>query len=193
MSNKKKHANKSNVRKTTSPPVTGNPAGSSPAKSAKSSSSAPQKLSKKTSKKGVLANPLNLVWIGLAVVAVVAIAVFLLTREPAYTNSLTDTITVEEAYQKYQAGTFVLDVRTQEEWDEFHAPNTTHIPLDDLESRLSELPQGEEIVVICRSGNRSQEGRDILLENGFTAVTSVEGGLKEWSAAGYPLEGTPPG
>jgi rhodanese-related sulfurtransferase len=136
---------------------------------------------------------MNLVWIGLGVVAVVAVAVFLLTRPPATTNSVPDTITVDEAYQKYQAGTFVLDVRTQEEWDEFHAPNTTHIPLDDLESRLSELPQGEEIVVICRSGNRSQEGRDILLENGFTAVSSVDGGLKEWSAAGYPLEGTPPG
>jgi rhodanese-related sulfurtransferase len=123
---------------------------------------------------------------------VVVVGVFLLNRQPATANTLPETITVEEAYEKYQAGTFVLDVRTQEEWDEYHAPDTTHIPLDELESRLNELPQGEEVVVICRSGNRSQQGRDILLDNGFTAVTSVDGGLKEWSAAGYPIEGTRP-
>ena len=128
----------------------------------------------------------------MAGVGVIILVSYLLNREPEYANSLPDTISVEEAYQKYQAGTFVLDVRTQEEWDEYYAPNTTHIPLDELESRLSELPQDEEIVVICRSGNRSDDGRDILLQNGFSAVTSVDGGLKEWSAAGYPIEGTRP-
>jgi rhodanese-related sulfurtransferase len=51
---------------------------------------------------------------------------------------------------------FVLDVRTQEEWDEFHAPNTTFIPLDQLPARLNELPRpGDRIV--CRTGNRSQQ------------------------------------
>lgn len=100
-------------------------------------------------------------------------------------------ISVEEAYQLYQGGAFVLDVRTQEEWDEYHAPNTTLIPLDELESRLNELPKDQEIVVICRSGNRSKQGRDILIEAGFDAV-SVAGGLKEWNASSYPVEGTPP-
>lgn len=97
-------------------------------------------------------------------------------------------ISVDEAYQKYQEGTFLLDVRTPEEWDEYHAPNTTLIPLDELEFRLDELPEGEEIVVVCRSGNRSQIGRDILLSNGFDQTTSVSGGLKAWRAAGYPIE-----
>ena len=97
-------------------------------------------------------------------------------------------ISVDEAYQMYQEGTFVLDVRTQEEWDDFHAPNTTLIPLDQLESRLDELPQNEGIVVICRSGNRSQVGRDTLLNNGFQSATSVAGGLTEWRDAGYPIE-----
>ncbi len=97
-------------------------------------------------------------------------------------------ISVDKAYQKYQAGVFLLDVRTQEEWDEYHAPNTTLIPLDDLESRLDELPQNEEIVVVCRSGNRSQVGRDILRNNGFEQTTSMSGGLKAWRAAGYPVE-----
>ena len=97
-------------------------------------------------------------------------------------------ISVDEAHQIYQEGVFLLDVRTQEEWDDFHAPNSVHIPLDQLESRHTELPQGEQIAVICRSGNRSQAGRDILLKNGFEAVTSVAGGLNAWREAGYPIE-----
>ena len=101
---------------------------------------------------------------------------------------LPDEISVDEAFQKYQDGAFVLDVRTQEEWDEYHAPNTTLIPLDELESRLDEVPQNEEIVVVCRSGNRSQVGRDILRNNGFGQTTSMSGGLKAWRAAGYPIE-----
>lgn len=101
---------------------------------------------------------------------------------------LPDEISVSEAHQLYQDGVFFLDVRTQEEWDDFHAPNTTHIPLDQLESRYTELPMDEEIVVVCRSGNRSQTGRDILRDNGFVDVTSMAGGLNAWQSAGYPIE-----
>jgi rhodanese-related sulfurtransferase len=97
-------------------------------------------------------------------------------------------ISVSEAYNKYQNGAFVLDVRTQAEWDEFHAPNTTLIPLDQLSSRLNEIPRTKEIVVVCRSGNRSQQGRDILLNDGFEQVTSMQGGLNEWRTSGYPVE-----
>jgi rhodanese-related sulfurtransferase len=101
-------------------------------------------------------------------------------------------ITVQEAYGKYQQGVFFLDVREQSEWDEYHIPNTTLIPLGELPNRLNELPKGQPIVVVCRSGNRSQSGRDILLDAGFTNVTSMSGGLKEWSSQGYPIDGTRP-
>ena len=97
-------------------------------------------------------------------------------------------ISVSEAYTRYQNGAFVLDVRTPEEWNDFHAPGTTLIPLDQLASRLNELPRDKEIVVVCRSGNRSQQGRDILLNAGFQQVTSMQGGLNEWRANGYPVE-----
>ena len=107
-------------------------------------------------------------------------------------NALPAEISVAAAYQKYQEGAFLLDVRQPEEWDEYHATGATLIPLGELASRLDEVPSDREIVVICRSGNRSQEGRDILLANGFTAVTSVSGGMLNWSAAGYPIEGTAP-
>jgi rhodanese-related sulfurtransferase len=125
-------------------------------------------------------------------VVIVAIIIYLIAVSSGGSASQPREISVEQAYQKYQAGAFLLDIRTQEEWNEYHAPNTTLIPLDQLQARMSELPRDKEIVVICRSGNRSQQGRDILLSGGFTQVTSMAGGLKEWSALGYPIEGTRP-
>lgn len=100
-------------------------------------------------------------------------------------------ISTEEAFQLYENGTFFLDVRTQEEWDAFHAPNSTLIPLDQLSDRIGELPKDEFIVVVCRSGNRSASGRDILLKAGFSQVTSMAGGLTEWTSRGYPTTSTP--
>ncbi len=128
----------------------------------------------------------------LAVVALVIILLVLWGNSRAKRNntpaSLPPEISVSEAYTKYQNGAFLLDVRTQEEWNDFHAPNTTLIPLDQLPARLNELPRDREIVVVCRSGNRSQQGRDILLNAGFQQVTRMQGGLNEWRASGYPVE-----
>ena len=128
----------------------------------------------------------------LALLAFVALVVYLIASSAGGTgtSALARDISVDEAYQMYQGGTFVLDVRTQEEWDEYHVPNTTLIPLDQLPNRLSEVPKDKEIVVICRSGNRSQQGRDILLQAGYNA-TSVTGGIKDWYAKGYDIEGAP--
>jgi rhodanese-related sulfurtransferase len=130
----------------------------------------------------------------LGLVALVVLVVYLIASAAgggtASTTGLARDISADEAYKMYQGGTFVVDVRTQEEWDEYHVPNTTLIPLDQLPNRLSELPKDKEIVVICRSGNRSQEGRDILLSAGYNA-TSMTGGVKEWYAKGYPIEGAP--
>jgi rhodanese-related sulfurtransferase len=129
----------------------------------------------------------------LGLVALVVLVVYLIASSAgggAATSGLARDISVDEAYQMYQGGTFVVDVRTQEEWDEYHVPNTTLIPLDQLPNRLNEIPKDKEIVVICRSGNRSKEGRKILLDAGYNA-TSMTGGVKEWYAKGYPIEGAP--
>jgi rhodanese-related sulfurtransferase len=129
----------------------------------------------------------------LTVIAVVALIVYLIATSAGgggATTAMAREVNVDQAYEMYEAGTFVLDVRTQEELDEYHAPNTTLIPLDQLPSRLSELPKDQDILIVCRSGNRSQEARDILLDAGFNA-TSMAGGLKEWYAKGYPTEGQP--
>lgn len=100
-------------------------------------------------------------------------------------------ISVEEAVSKRDAGAFILDVRQPEEWNEFHVPGSMLIPLGELASRADELPKDQEIVIVCRSGNRSAQARDILLSTGFIPVTSMAGGLTQWKAAGYPTVSGP--
>ena len=127
----------------------------------------------------------------LAIVAFIAFIVYLIALAGGDgAGGLPREVGVDQAYQMVQEGAFLLDVRTQQEWDEYHAPQATLIPLDQLKSRLAELPKDREIVVVCRSGNRSQQGRDILLAGGIDA-TSVTGGMKDWYAKGYPIEGMP--
>ena len=127
----------------------------------------------------------------LTLIAVVVIVIVLIALSGQGSGQgLSREVNTDQAYEMYQNGAFVVDVRTQEEWDEYHAPNTTLIPLDQLQSRLAEIPKDREILVVCRSGNRSQQGRDILLSAGYNA-TSMAGGLKEWYAKGYPIEGAP--
>ncbi len=126
-------------------------------------------------------------WVALGVLVLGFLAVgFLRGVGTVSSNRLPLEISVEQAYRLYQQGYFLLDVRTQEEWDSIHVPNATLIPLDQLPQRLNELPKDRPILVICRSGNRSQTGRDILLQNGWNA-TSIRGGLRAWQAAGYPV------
>jgi rhodanese-related sulfurtransferase len=128
----------------------------------------------------------------LVLIAVIVVYFGKDSNQTASESAMPLQITVQEAYPKYQQGVFFLDVREQSEWDTFHIPNTTLIPLGELPNRLNELPKDQPIVVVCRSGNRSQSGRDILLNAGFTNVTSMSGGVTEWSAQGYPIDGTRP-
>lgn len=126
----------------------------------------------------------------LAIVAVIILLIALTGGGENGSGDLPASVSVEEGYQMYQDGMFVLDVRTPEEWNEYHIPNTTLIPLEELPSRLGELPTGQPILVVCRSGNRSQPGRNILLQAGFEAA-SMDGGLKAWRERGYPIVSGP--
>ena len=137
----------------------------------------------------------NLLWIiaGAALILVIALgAVFYWPlNNTAASGNLPSEISVDEAAAKREAGAFILDVREPEEWVEYHIPGATLIPLGELETRASEVPLDREVVVVCRSGNRSQVGRDILLKSDFNQVTSMAGGMIQWSAAGYETVGGP--
>jgi rhodanese-related sulfurtransferase len=128
-------------------------------------------------------------WGGLGIAAIVIIVVLILLIPKITGNTH---ISVAQAYQKYQQDAFFLDVRSQEEWDQVHIANSTLIPLDELQNRLSELPSNRDIVVVCLSGHRSEEGVTILRNAGFSRASCMTDGLTAWKAAGYPLEGSNP-
>jgi len=132
-------------------------------------------------------------WIwGMVALVILGLSVVWLTSQGATeASSYPREISVEDAVAKRDSGAFILDVRQPEEWNEFHVPDSTLIPLGELASRVAELPHDQEIVVVCRSGNRSAQGRDILLNAGFAQVTSMAGGLTQWKAAGFPTVSGP--
>ena len=123
------------------------------------------------------------------VVALIVAAVLIFGPK---SNSLPAEISADQAYQQYQQGAFFLDVRSTDEWNAFHVPGSTLIPLEQLAGRLDEVPRDRQVILVCHSGSRSRSGRDILLNAGFTQVANVTGGLTAWSKAGYPIEGTRP-
>jgi len=125
----------------------------------------------------------------LMLVGIIVAAVFLLQKPERVTaNGLPREVSVQQAAELREQGAFMMDVRELEEWQEFHLPGAVLIPLGELSSRLNEIPKDRPIVVVCRSGNRSAQGRDILLNAGFENVTSMGGGMNQWRAAGYPVE-----
>ncbi|MCS6806859.1 MAG: rhodanese-like domain-containing protein [Blastocatellia bacterium] len=83
-----------------------------------------------------------------------------------------------------------LDVRTPAEFATGRIPGAVNIPLDQLPSRLRELPADPEtiIVVYCKAGHRSVMGFALLRQFGYVNVTSMVGGMDAWRAAGYPIE-----
>lgn len=79
-----------------------------------------------------------------------------------------------------------LDVRSPGEFEDFHLPGTTNIPLDQLMNHLSKLPKDKTIVTICAKGIRSAKASEVLLANGFDTV-NLEGGLDHWLSSGTQL------
>lgn len=83
---------------------------------------------------------------------------------------------------------YVLDVREQYEYDEKHIPNVTLLPMSEIQNRLDEIPTDKEVIITCRSGNRSGQVTEFLEQNGFDNVHNMQGGIVAWEEAGFPVE-----
>lgn len=89
-----------------------------------------------------------------------------------------------------QKDALVLDVRDEGEFKAGHIPNSRHIPLAGIGSRLKELEKFRQrpVVIICRSGSRSGAAAGILKKSGFNNVVVLQGGLAAWAQANLPVE-----
>jgi len=99
---------------------------------------------------------------------------------------------------------FILDVRTPDEFNAAHIKGAVLIPIaslknppgepvlppeDLLANRTDELPDdcNAKILVYCKTGSRSVNASKILVNEGYTNVNNMEGGIKTWIDAGYPV------
>lgn len=89
-------------------------------------------------------------------------------------------VNVKAAKALIADGATLVDVRSEREWRRGHANGAVHIPLDQLESRMVDLPIGTPILTICHSGVRSGIAACRLATHGHQ-VSSVRGGMIAWN------------
>lgn len=64
----------------------------------------------------------------------------------------------------------LVDVRTPQEFSSGSIPNSVNVPLENLYEQLARLKNSKNIVLFCRSGNRSRYAKDLLIRNGIKSV-----------------------
>lgn len=90
---------------------------------------------------------------------------------------------------EHRAEVQVLDVRHYEELDERlgHIGGALCIPLDELRTRLGEVPGERPVVTVCHAGTRSGQATVILRQAGLTRVANLRGGMLLWEQLGLPV------
>ena len=101
------------------------------------------------------------------IVVIITVSIMFGIFKNIFSNS--DTTQMKDIISK---GAFLVDVRTPAEFAEGHVNGSVNIPLDQIQNQLTKFKGKENIVVFCRSGNRSSQAKSILEQNGFTNVTN---------------------
>ena len=87
------------------------------------------------------------------------------------------------ALELVRGGAVLLDVRESSEWNAGHAPQAAHLPLDRINEASKKVVDGKQVVVVCRSGNRSHAATKALISMGYDAI-NLSGGMNAWASAG---------
>ena len=98
--------------------------------------------------------------------------------------SMEEAVTMMEEESSY----IILDVRTTEEYSEKHIPGAINIPNEAIGTEdIPELPDKEQLILVyCRSGNRSKQASEKLVNLGYTNIVEF-GGINDWT--GEPVSG----
>jgi rhodanese-related sulfurtransferase len=97
------------------------------------------------------------------------------------------TVNTFQATRLINDGATVIDVRETAEFAAGHVANSRNIPSGEIDKRLSELPAGKPVVVVCASGSRSARAASVLRKSGRADVFCLDGGLSGWQQAGLPV------
>lgn len=92
----------------------------------------------------------------------------------------------KQAKEMMNRGILLIDVREVSEWNKGHAPGAIHLPLGTLQDNLHRVPRDSQVLVCCRSGNRSAKAVALLTQQGYQAL-DIDGGMAAWDANGLPV------
>lgn len=92
-------------------------------------------------------------------------------------------------FQAKSSQGIIIDVRTSEEIAEGKIAGALEMDyfLPSFQSQVDELPKDKEIFIYCAVGSRSREVAEMLLEQGFTKVYHLSGGIQAWAQNGLPI------
>lgn len=101
----------------------------------------------------------------------------------------TATVTSPELNEllKHGRGPRMIDVRTPAEFETVHIPGAYNVPLDLLREHREEIAEhvADDIVLVCRSGQRASTAEEALRNAGLTNVRILDGGMTAWQNLGY--------
>jgi rhodanese-related sulfurtransferase len=91
-------------------------------------------------------------------------------------------ITTTELKAKLSQGEslIIIDVREAEEVAEGMIQGAIHIPLGEIGARYHEIQRNEDIILVCRSGKRSQKAYEFLQTQGYKHLFNLDGGMLQW-------------
>lgn len=81
----------------------------------------------------------------------------------------------------------LVDVREPGEFDAGHIDGALLAPLGTVEDGVADVPKDREIILVCRSGNRSTKAYRRLAAAGYANLTNFDGGMLAWEKLGYPV------
>jgi rhodanese-related sulfurtransferase len=128
------------------------------------------------------------------VVAMVVLVAFLAPfAVPAHADAEAPSITPSALATLRASGSapVVIDVRTPAEYATGHIPGAINIPYDQVADRIAEIDAPNGVALYCMLGPRARKGETALLDQGYTSVLHLEGGLAAWQAAGLPVADGP--
>jgi rhodanese-related sulfurtransferase len=102
-------------------------------------------------------------------------------------------VTPAEAASEASSGAaLIVDVRERDEFAAERIDGVALVPMSEFVARHAELPKDRPLLMLCAAGSRSSSATMYLLQNGWTDVRNVTGGMMAWRQAGLPARtGTP--
>ena len=95
----------------------------------------------------------------------------------------------KEAFALSQQGVLLVDVREADEVAQkrYKVDHYLYLPLSKIVEEYNQLPQGQQLIIACLSGGRSQKAIAFLQSKGYDDLLNLDGGIKAWEAEGLPV------